>query len=198
VVFDEDAAWDWGPVTPDGAPQLEPFTVEQVVTTTIGTAPASSPTPPSPPSPAPSAPTTPAPPSPPSPEAVEFVTPPTQDSILDADADDDVVPRYRLVDNLLGNASPPGHAPRVLEQLELHVVSADEPASLAEAEADPNWRGAMQDELNAIVDNDTWSLTDLPHGHCAIGLKWVYKLKRDEQGAIVRYKACLVAKRYVQ
>jgi hypothetical protein len=90
------------------------------------------------------------------------------------------VPRYRLVDNLLGNASPPGHAPRVLEQLELHVVSADEPASLAEAEADPNWRGAMQDELNAIVDNDTWSLTDLPHGHRAIGLKWVYKLKRDE------------------
>jgi transposase InsO family protein len=198
VVFDEDAAWDWGPVTPDGAPQLEPFTVEQVVTTTIGTAPASSPTPPSPPSPAPSAPTTPAPPSPPSPEAVEFVTPPTQDSILDADADDDVVPRYRLVDNLLGNASPPGHAPRVLEQLELHVVSANEPASLAEAEADPNWRGAMQDELNAIVDNDTWSLTDLPHGHRAIGLKWVYKLKRDEQGAIVRYKARLVAKGYVQ
>ncbi|BAH92510.1 Os04g0196500 [Oryza sativa Japonica Group] len=177
---------------------LEPFTVEQVVTTTIGTAPASSPTPPSPPSPAPSAPTTPAPPSPPSPEAVEFVTPPTQDSILDADADDDVVPRYRLVDNLLGNASPPGHAPRVLEQLELHVVSADEPASLAEAEADPSWRGAMQDELNAIVDNDTWSLTDLPHGHRAIGLKWVYKLKRDEQGAIVRYKARLVAKGYVQ
>jgi transposase InsO family protein len=77
VVFDEDAAWDWGPLTPDGAPQLEPFTVEQVVTTTIGTAPASSLTPPSPPSPAPSAPTTPAPPSPPSPEAVEFVTPPT-------------------------------------------------------------------------------------------------------------------------
>jgi hypothetical protein len=108
------------------------------------------------------------------------------------------VPRYRLVDNLLGNASPPGHAPRVLEQLELHVVSANEPASLAEAEADPNWRGAMQDELNAIVDNDTWSLTDLPHGHRAIGLKWVYKLKRDEQGAIVRYKARLVAKGYVQ
>jgi hypothetical protein len=86
----------------------------------------------------------------------------------------------------------------VLEQLELYAVSTDEPASLAEAEADPNWRGAMQDELDAIVGNDTWSLTDLPHGHRAIGLKWVYKLKRDKQGAIVRYKARLAAKGYVQ
>nr|CAE03285.2 OSJNBb0046P18.1 [Oryza sativa Japonica Group] len=120
------------------------------------------------------------------------------DSILDADTDDDVVPRYRLVDNLLGDASLPRQTPQVLEQLELYAVSADEPASLAEAEADPNWRGAMQDELDAIVDNDTWSLTDLPHGHRAIGLKWVYKLKRDEQGAIVRYKARLAAKGYVQ
>ena len=31
-----------------------------------------------------------------------------------------------------------------------------------------------------------------------ISLKWVYKVKRDELGAIVKYKACLVARGFVQ
>ncbi|KAF0933840.1 hypothetical protein E2562_019294 [Oryza meyeriana var. granulata] len=39
---------------------------------------------------------------------------------------------------------------------------------------------------------------DLPPGHRPIGLKWVFKLKRDEQGAIVKHKARIVAKGYIQ
>ncbi|KAF0906244.1 hypothetical protein E2562_009249 [Oryza meyeriana var. granulata] len=31
-----------------------------------------------------------------------------------------------------------------------------------------------------------------------IGLKWVYKLKRDEQGAVVKHKARIIAKGYIQ
>jgi hypothetical protein len=46
--------------------------------------------------------------------------------------------------------------------------------------------------------NQIWSLEDLPRGHRAIGLKWVYKLKRNEEGVMVKHKACLVAKGYVQ
>jgi hypothetical protein len=41
-------------------------------------------------------------------------------------------------------------------------------------------------------------LVDLPHGHRLIGLKWVYKLKRDEQGAVIKHKARIVAKGYIQ
>ncbi|KAL8148001.1 hypothetical protein AgCh_005364 [Apium graveolens] len=41
-------------------------------------------------------------------------------------------------------------------------------------------------------------LTKLPEGHKVIGLKWIYKLKRDADGKIIKHKARLVAKGYVQ
>lgn len=39
---------------------------------------------------------------------------------------------------------------------------------------------------------------ELPSGLKAIGLKWVYKLKRDTNGQIIKYKARLVTKGYIQ
>jgi hypothetical protein len=40
-------------------------------------------------------------------------------------------------------------------------------------------------------------LVDPPVGYQPIGLKWVFKLKKDAAGRIVKHKAGLVAKRYV-
>lgn len=37
-----------------------------------------------------------------------------------------------------------------------------------------------------------------PEGHKPIGLKWVYKVKKDSSGAVVKRKARLVATGYVQ
>ena len=54
----------------------------------------------------------------------------------------------------------------------------------------------MEAELQSIEENNTWMLSDLPKNHQAIGLKWVFKLKRDPDGSIVKYKARLVAKAY--
>jgi hypothetical protein len=51
---------------------------------------------------------------------------------------------------------------------------------------------------DAVEKNLTWELADLPRGHSAITLKWVFKLKRDETGAIVKHKARLVACGFVQ
>jgi hypothetical protein len=92
----------------------------------------------------------------------------------------------------------PGRAHRDVDEAELHNVSVEEPKTFKDANGDPNWNAAMEEELKSIVDNNTWTLTDLPRDQHAIGLKWVYKVKRDENGAIVKYKARLVAKGYVQ
>ncbi|MCO5548733.1 hypothetical protein L7F22_002194 [Adiantum nelumboides] len=54
----------------------------------------------------------------------------------------------------------------------------------------------MQSEYDALIENDTWTLCDLPPGKKAIGTKWVYKLKHKPDGEIDCYKARLVANGY--
>jgi hypothetical protein len=67
-----------------------------------------------------------------------------------------------------------------------------------QALADECWRDAMMTEMNSIQANKTWELSTLPSDHKAIGLKWVYKVKKDPEGNITKYKARLVAKGYAQ
>jgi hypothetical protein len=76
--------------------------------------------------------------------------------------------------------------------------SSDRNSSLAKAHVDQNWQRAMEDEMAAIEDNKTWVLSDLPPGCRAIRLKWVFKVKHNEQGAVVKYKARLVVQGYAQ
>ncbi|KAL2241052.1 UNVERIFIED_CONTAM: Retrovirus-related Pol polyprotein from transposon TNT 1-94 [Sesamum indicum] len=57
---------------------------------------------------------------------------------------------------------------------------------------------AMNEEIKAITKNDTWELVPLPKDKNAIGVKWVYKIKRNAKGEIEKYKARLVAKGYKQ
>jgi hypothetical protein len=76
--------------------------------------------------------------------------------------------------------------------------AGDELATADVALKSKDWRAAMVDELESIKENKTWNLVNLPRGHKAIGLMWVFKLKHDEQGDIVKHKARLVVKGYVQ
>jgi hypothetical protein len=50
------------------------------------------------------------------------------------------------------------------------------------------------EEMNSIEENGTWSLVDLPSSRKTIGVKWVFKVKRDEHGAVSKHKARLVVK----
>jgi hypothetical protein len=63
---------------------------------------------------------------------------------------------------------------------------------MGEATHEEVWCKAMMEELQAIKENKTWTLTELPARRRAIGLKWVYMVKQNEHGPIMRYKARLV------
>ena len=108
--------------------------------------------------------------------------------------------RYWRIEDLLGGGKPPGLATHELEEevVELHAISADESNSLAEAEKNLCWLNAMQEEMHPSLRTRHGVWRTCRSGHRPIGLKWVFKLKRNEEGEVVKHKARLVAKDYVQ
>lgn len=71
----------------------------------------------------------------------------------------------------------------------------EEPNSLEEAlkgSAAKEWKQAMKKEMDALIKNCTWELTDLPAGRKAISNRWIFKIKTN--GSDTRYKARLVIK----
>ena len=61
-----------------------------------------------------------------------------------------------------------------------------------------HWREAITNELTALKENKTWTITPLPHGVKPISCKYVFKTKLNSQGQVDRHKARLVAKGFTQ
>jgi len=90
-------------------------------------------------------------------------------------------------------------ATQVMEDTTLFCFFTNtDPLSFNEAVTEEKWIEAMDEEIHAIEKNDTWKLTYLPENKKAIGVKWVYKTKKNVKGEVQRYKARLVAKGYKQ
>ena len=62
------------------------------------------------------------------------------------------------------------------------------------------WLLAMDAELESHRTNNTWDeqSCQLPRGRKHVGTKWIFKVKRDSKGKLLRYKARLVAKGFSQ
>ena len=65
------------------------------------------------------------------------------------------------------------------------VAEVREPKSYAKA----TWRAAMEEEMHALAENETWDLVNAPKGVKPIGCRWVYKVKYNTNGSVNRYKA---------
>lgn len=78
------------------------------------------------------------------------------------------------------------------------LLGAEEPKTFEQAKNNDEWNEAMKTEIEAIEKNKTWVLTELPPGRKPISLKWVYKIKKETNGDVVKYKARLVARGFVQ
>ena len=66
-----------------------------------------------------------------------------------------------------------------------------------ESSESDHWKEAMNDEIESLKENGTYTLTALPEGRQVVGGKWVYTVKESANGS-KSYKARYVAKGYSQ
>nr|GFB62350.1 retrovirus-related Pol polyprotein from transposon TNT 1-94 [Tanacetum cinerariifolium] len=107
------------------------------------------------------------------------------------------------LNNIIGQLSRP-----VSTQLQLHeqaifcyydaFLTSVEPKTYKEALTQSCWIEAMQEELNEFEHLEVWELVPRPDQVMVITLKWIYKVKLDELGGILKNKARLVARGYRQ
>jgi len=72
------------------------------------------------------------------------------------------------------------------------VTTERETISFAEAVKDSRWRLVMQQETQALEDNQTWTIWSLPMNKKALGCRSVYKIKYHSDGTKERFKDRLV------
>ena len=92
------------------------------------------------------------------------------------------------------NIRPPQRYSLVLNYFLL--IDGGEPECYDKALQDDNsskWELTMKDEMDSLLGNQIWELTELPVGKKALHNKWVYRIKNKHDGS-KHYKARLVVK----
>ncbi|GKC08724.1 retrovirus-related pol polyprotein from transposon TNT 1-94 [Tanacetum coccineum] len=107
------------------------------------------------------------------------------------------------LDNIVGNPSHPVSTRKQLASDALwccfHTeLSKVEPKNFKMAVIEDCWFQAMQDEIHEFDHLEVWELVPRPIYVMVIALKWIYKVKLDEYGDVLKNKARLVAKGYRQ
>nr|GEW31067.1 retrotransposon protein, putative, unclassified [Tanacetum cinerariifolium] len=113
------------------------------------------------------------------------------------------IPEDHPLNNIIGQLSRP-----VSTRLQLHeqalfcyynaFLTSVEPKMYKEALTQSCWTEAMQEELNEFKRLEVWELVPRPDQVMVITLKWIYKVKLDELGGILKNKSRLVARGYRQ
>ncbi|GJS12995.1 retrovirus-related pol polyprotein from transposon TNT 1-94 [Tanacetum coccineum] len=108
-----------------------------------------------------------------------------------------------LIDNIIRNPSRPISTRKQLVTDALwcfynSVLSKVEPKNFKSAVTEDCWFQAMQGKIHEFDRLDVWELVLPPDCAMIIALKWIYKVKLDEYGDMLKNKASLVAKGYRQ
>ena len=78
---------------------------------------------------------------------------------------------------------------------------SDEPKTIADVNRSPNkvqWQKAMKEEMESLMKTNTFIEEKIPTDRKSISLKWVFKLKTDQDGKPQRFKPRLVARGFTQ
>ncbi|GJS91849.1 retrovirus-related pol polyprotein from transposon TNT 1-94 [Tanacetum coccineum] len=76
------------------------------------------------------------------------------------------------------------------------IISKEESKNYKEAMIESSWIKAMQEDLHEFERLKVWELVPRQDRAMIISLKWIFKVKLDEYGGVLKNKALLVAKGY--
>ncbi|GJU44702.1 putative ribonuclease H-like domain-containing protein [Tanacetum coccineum] len=107
------------------------------------------------------------------------------------------------IDNIIGELERPVYTRLQLYEQALFCyydafLTSVEPKNYKDALTQACWIEAMQEELNEFERLKVWELVPRLDKVMVITLKWIYKVKLNELGEILKNKACLVARGYRQ
>nr|GFC92414.1 hypothetical protein [Tanacetum cinerariifolium] len=105
------------------------------------------------------------------------------------------------LNNIIGQLDRPASTRLQLHEQALFCyydafLTSVEPKTYKEALTQSCWIESMQEELHEFERLKVWELVPRPDKVMVITLKWIYKVKLDELGGILKNKACLVARGY--
>ena len=80
----------------------------------------------------------------------------------------------------------------------LSVASESIPPSHAEASQVREWKAVMDNEVEALVSQGTWTLVPRPADANIVTCKWVFTIKYHPDGTIAHHNAHLVALGFTQ
>ena len=81
-------------------------------------------------------------------------------------------------------------------------VDDDNPKTLADCMKSPlwpKWKQAIEREYGSILEQNVHGpVQECPEGFIPIGCRWIFTIKRDQYGKVIRFKARLVAQGFTQ
>nr|GEW01897.1 retrovirus-related Pol polyprotein from transposon TNT 1-94 [Tanacetum cinerariifolium] len=97
------------------------------------------------------------------------------------------------------------NAPRAVDLVDSPVSTSTDkdapstkPKNFKQTMTEPSWINAMQEEIHEFKRLQVWELVPCLDKVMSIKLKWIYKLKTDEFGGVLKNKEILVAHRFRQ
>nr|GEY17347.1 retrovirus-related Pol polyprotein from transposon TNT 1-94 [Tanacetum cinerariifolium] len=93
--------------------------------------------------------------------------------------------------------APSTSIPSTQEQENSPNIS-QEPKNFKQAMTEPSWIDAMQEDIHEFKRLQVWILVSCPDKVLLIKIKWIYKVKMDEFGGVLKNKARLVAQGFRQ
>nr|GEU58237.1 integrase, catalytic region, zinc finger, CCHC-type, peptidase aspartic, catalytic [Tanacetum cinerariifolium] len=77
-------------------------------------------------------------------------------------------------------------------------LTSVKPKNFKQAMSEPSWIDAMQEEVHEFKRIQVWELVSCPDKVFLIKIKWIYKVKTDEFGGVLKNKARIVAQGFMQ